>query len=289
MGQLIANVIVSAALSLIFALAFYPGYLTTRFFNLSQAVLPAISAYAVLAATGTWHMPLLVGIVVGVGMTMCAAFVVETCVFAPLRRNGIGRWQLLVASLGVYAVVVNLIAIAFGDEARGLGLMPENNEVFGASLSIVRLATIGVAIAAVAGMGVLLHGTQFGRSVRAVGSNPALCEIIGIKPFSVALKATLLGGLYAGLGGAMVSLDTDLTPGMGFSLLINGVVVMILAGLGSIRGMVMAAILLATTQHLVSFWVDSIWMDTLTYSILTGFLIWKPYGVSGRVLRKVEV
>jgi branched-subunit amino acid ABC-type transport system permease component len=76
---------------------------------------------------------------------------------------------------------------------------------------------------------------------------------------------------------------------MGFDLLLYGVVVMVIGGIGSYRGLVAGAFLIATSQHLITFYVDKKWMDTIVYIILILFLIWKPLGFSGLRLKKIEI
>jgi branched-chain amino acid transport system permease protein len=64
---------------------------------------------------------------------------------------------------------------------------------------------------------------------------------------------------------------------------------MIIGGVGSTWGLIGGALLLATTQHLTSYYIDSKWMDAITYVILILFLIWKPLGFSGSRLKKNEI
>jgi branched-chain amino acid transport system permease protein len=64
---------------------------------------------------------------------------------------------------------------------------------------------------------------------------------------------------------------------------------MIIGGVGSTRGLVAGALLVATAQHLAAYYIDTKWMDAVTYIILILFLIWKPLGFSGVRLRKVEI
>ena len=80
-----------------------------------------------------------------------------------------------------------------------------------------------------------------------------------------------------------------MTPTLGFNLLLYGVVAMIIGGVGSTRGLVAGSLLVAATQHLAAYYIDTKWMDAVTYIILILFLIWKPLGFSGKLLKKVEV
>ena len=89
--------------------------------------------------------------------------------------------------------------------------------------------------------------------------------------------------------GILVAADVDMTPTMGFDWLLYGVVAMIIGGMGRTRYMVLGALLLATAQHLAAFFLDSKWMNATAYIILIVFLCFRPYGFSGRRLKKTEV
>ena len=80
-----------------------------------------------------------------------------------------------------------------------------------------------------------------------------------------------------------------MTPTFGFNLLLYGVVAMIIGGVGSTRGLIAGSLLVATAQHLAAYYIDTKWMNAVTYIILILFLIWKPLGFSGNRLKKVEV
>jgi branched-subunit amino acid ABC-type transport system permease component len=84
-------------------------------------------------------------------------------------------------------------------------------------------------------------------------------------------------------------MDTNMTPTFGFNLLLYGIVAIIIGGVGSTRGLIAGALLVATAQQLAAYYIDTKWMDAITYIILILFLIWKPLGFSGKRLKKVEV
>jgi branched-subunit amino acid ABC-type transport system permease component len=64
---------------------------------------------------------------------------------------------------------------------------------------------------------------------------------------------------------------------------------MIIGGVGSNWGIIGGALLLAISQHLTAYFIDSKWMDATTYIILIFFLLWKPLGFSGKRLKKIEI
>ena len=125
--------------------------------------------------------------------------------------------------------------------------------------------------------------------MRAIAVNPELSQVFGIPKKRIILYAFGLGSLYAGLGGILVGFDTGITPTFGFNLLLYAIVVMIMGGVDSIWGIVAGAFILATVQNLTAYYIDTKWMDAITYTILIIFLIIRPYGVSGIKNKSVEV
>ena len=79
-----------------------------------------------------------------------------------------------------------------------------------------------------------------------------------------------------------------MTPTFGFKIFFYGVVVMIIGGVGSFKGLLFSSIILAIAQNLVGYFLDTKWMDTTTYIILIGFLLWKPLGFSGKKLKNFD-
>jgi branched-chain amino acid transport system permease protein len=130
---------------------------------------------------------------------------------------------------------------------------------------------------------------KIGRNIRAVASNPELSNIFGINSDRVILWAFGIGSALAAVAGILVAFDTDMTPTMGFRLLLYGIVAMIIGGVGSTWGLLGGAFLLAAAQHLAAYYIGSQWMDAVAYVILILFLIWRPLGFSGKRLKKIEI
>lgn len=237
------------------------------------------------------HLPLLVAIPLGVLLASAISATVSYAAIRPLRQLQIPVWGLLIVSLGLYTILQNVLSLVFGESTRTVrtGVINVGYNVLGAFVTGVQLITLLVCIAAFVALIQFLYNTRLGRAIRGVSSNVELCGIVGVEVERTILWAVTIGSALAALGGVLSALDTDMTPSMGFRLLMNGVIVFIIGGVGSYRGLVCAALLLAFGQHGVAYFFDSKWMDAVAFLILIGFLIWKPLGFSGRRLKKVEV
>lgn len=289
MTQVLINSLAGACLNLLIGVSFWLIYATTKSFYISHAAAITSGAYGCYWFHTHIGLPLFVAVCVAIGLTAITFVALEKLLFHPLR-SGV-KWVGLVASIGVYIVLQNLISLGFGDEtlrfnahSAVIGQKIGDAYVTGAQeLVIVSSAILFVGIA------ILLAATKFGREIRAVASNSDLCVILGINPKAITRSAIAVGSALAAIAGVLSAIDFDLRPTMGFGLLMNGVVVMIIAGVGNTSGFVWAALLLAFAQHLAGYCLDARWMDATAFVILIGFLIWKPVGFSGRRLKKAEV
>jgi len=226
-----------------------------------------------------------------VGMTAMLGVGLEVGIYRPLRRRGATGLVLLLASLGLYAVLQNLISLLFGDETKSLrtGEVAEGIALFGARITPIQLWTIFAFIASFASVWAILKFTKFGKSLRAVASDPELALVHGVDSDCVVLGAFALGSGLAGLAAILVALDVDMTPTMGLNALMMGIVAMIVGGIGSVPGTMLGGLLLGLAQHLGVWKIGSEWQDAIAFAILLLFLLLRPQGFFGRRVRKVEV
>ncbi len=215
----------------------------------------------------------------------------EALFYKHLRGNKDSNLKMLILSLGVYIVSQNLVSVFFGDDIKSLGKgeVKVGHEFMGAYVTDIQLVTMVVAMVVLGFTLYLWHKTKFGLAMRAIADNPELSRVFGIPKDRIILYAFGLGSLYAGLGGILIGFDTGITPTFGFNLLLYAIVVMIIGGVDSIWGIVAGAFILATVQNLTAYYIDTKWMDAITYTILIVFLIVRPYGVSGVKNKSVGV
>jgi branched-chain amino acid transport system permease protein len=163
------------------------------------------------------------------------------------------------------------------------------HQIFGAHITNVQLVMICVSLILFTGMDIFLGRTAPGRSIRAVAGNPVLCNLYGISSTRYTVLAFAIGSGMAAIAGILYAMDTAITPAFGFDLLLYGVVAMIIGGTGSSRGLLGGALLVAAAQHLAARFLDTQWMNAVTYLILIFFLIWRPLGFSGKQLKKTAL
>lgn len=291
MSQIIANTILSALLYLLIANSYSLIYYPCKFFHLAHAAVITTAAYAVFLLKVVLSFPFPLAILGGMFMSVLFGILCELLVYRPMRKKRLSSLPYLIASIGLYIVLQNTVSLSFGDDTKIINAseITVGHQVFGAYITTAQIAIIFVSLTLFILVNIFLRFNKIGKSIRAVSSNQELCNIYGISSDKIILIAFAIGSALAGVAGILSAMDTNMTPTFGFNLLLYGVVAMIIGGVGSTRGLLAGSFLVATAQHLAAFYLDTKWMDAVTYIILILFLIWKPLGFSGNRLKKVEV
>ena len=291
MLQIAINILSTAGLHIIVGLSVFFYFLSGRFFNLSHAGLVAIGGYATYSLHVSGGLPL---IWATLGGLLCCCFIgllLEVCCFRRLAAENAKGWALLLVSIGLLGILQNAISLIFGDNVKSLmpGVIRPGTELYGAYFTSIQSTIILAALSLFFLAIILLHFTRIGRTIRGVSVNPELCELLGINQKRVTLVCSSIAAVLAGLVGILSGLDASISPRMGFPILVNGIVVLIIGGIGRCSGLVWASLFLAALQHVVSFYFGSKWIEAVGFVVLIGFLAWRPLGFNGDFLKKVGI
>ena len=150
----------------------------------------------------------------------------------------------------------------------------------GVNFSIYRLFLIAVALAITVLLVATLEYTRFGAQVRAAVDNQRMAQGLGIDVDGVFAITFALGSGLAGLGGALAIEIVGLDPNFAFTYLIYVLIVVAVGGLGSIRGSLLAAIVLGVSDAAGKYYVPTLGAF-LIYLVMVGLLLWRPSGLFG--------
>ena len=291
MNQIYFNILLTTSIYCLLSISFSILYSVTKFFNIALAAIITLSAYFVYLFANKFVLifPLAVALAI-----IAATFVGALCevlIFRRMRKKNVPLLSFLIVSIGLYVVLQNSVSLIFGDNTKIINVaeVTIGNQIIGAYITNVQIMTFIVSVILFFVVNLFLHYTTTGKSIRAVSSNPELCNIYGISTDKIILISFVISSALAATSGILSAMDTNMTPTFGFNLLLYGVIAMIIGGVGSTKGLIMGSLIVATTQHLAAYYIDAKWMDAFTYIILISFMIWKPLGLSGKLLKKIEV
>lgn len=266
-------------------------YSVVRFFSLELAAMLTLVGYLVYTMSVLWGVSLWLAIPLAVLLLVLVMLAINQWLYRPLRKLGLESWQMMIASLGLYVVLQNLISMIWGDSTLSFRSweIKVGHEFMGAYITDVQIITIVSSILLLLLAHLFMGYTHIGRQIKAVASNPELSSILGISHVKAIAWSVGIGTGLVACAGILIAADTDMTPTMGFNWLLYGVVAMIISGMGRMRYLIVGSLLLATAQHLSAYFIDAQWMNATAYLILIVFLYFRPYGFSGKQLKKTDI
>jgi len=122
--QIFFNSAFSASIYSLVALSFSLVYAPARFFHIAHGVVYAAGAYAAFLGVGILHWGILPSLMLGVLVAGVLGAVMDVSLFGPLRRRRANPLVLLMASMGLYVVLQNLISMLFGDDVKSIRTWP---------------------------------------------------------------------------------------------------------------------------------------------------------------------
>lgn len=291
MVQLLINIIVEFGNILLIGYSFRCIYSTLRFFHLAHAVSLALGAYLVYEFSILCGMPLELSVILSVFGGVLIMLVVYFHLYKQGERKKLAGWKMMVVSLGLYVVLQNVISMIWGDTRLSIRTwdVSVGYEICGSYITKTQIISFLVSVLLILSVQLFILNSNMGRKIKAVSVNSEMSSFLGISYNSIMVLSIALGSALMACAGILIAADVDMTPTMGFDWLLYGVVAMIIGGTGQMRYLVFGALLLATAQHLSAYFLDSKWMNATAYIILIVFLCFRPYGFSGRKLKKTEV
>lgn len=295
MQQLLNGVVVGSVYGL-FALGFTLLFGVNHIMNMAHGAVFMWGAFAGLYSVLLLDAPFVVALLVGALAGGLLSVLLDWLAFRPLRRRGASEFSAIVSSIGASLI---LLSLAQQMTATRVMRFPFDTfpvqiyRVFGLRVQLLQLVIIGIVALMVVGLVWYLYRTSPGRQIRAVAYSENTSRLLGINPLSINFQVFFLSGALAGIAGVLIGLVFNSVHFMmGEPLLLRAFVVIILGGLGSIPGALLAGLMIGVVQTLTVAYASAGMADVVVFSLLFVVLLFRPTGLFGteaaaaRVVRK---
>ncbi len=282
--QLVNGVLLGATYAL-FALGFTLTFGVLRVVNLTYGFYFTAGAFLALWLTRHLGAPIWVALpVASVGAGLIAV-VIDFLLLTRLRRKNAPELASLMVTIGgVLALYAGMTAWVGPDVQRlppGL-ISAEAYDIAGLRITQAQILILVATAVLVAALLFLLRGTRLGLALRAMAERPDAAGLMGINTGRAAALVSFLSGLLAGAGGVLIGLNFNaIQPFMGESMMLRGFVVIIVGGLGDIRGALIAGLLLGVLEVLTAGYLASSLKEAVAFMILVAVLWTRPQGLFG--------
>jgi branched-chain amino acid transport system permease protein len=281
--NLLLSGVTLGAVYLLMAMGLTLVYGVTKVFNYAQGSFFTWGGYiAWVLSVGmlNWNYYLVIPITLVVMFLFGVAF--EKAIVLPLRRHPGWDFTVIIVTLGCCLALDNLILVAFGPLSKTIPHLVEGTLKIG-NFAIARhdLVMLLVGIFVFVALQLFLSKTWIGMALRAVSQDNIGARIVGLPLNKMYSMAFGIAGLLSAVAVILLAPRTLLYPEVGWTTLLKAMVVMVLGGLGNIKGTVIAAFSLSLVEIFASFYVSGIWALPIFLVILVIVLVFKPKGLFG--------
>jgi len=278
--DIILNSLVLGGVFLIVAIGLNIIYGLSRVMNLAHGSLYAVGAYAGYSIVGI-GFNYFAAILLAPILVAAVGLVLERTIIAPMRKRSM--IYTLILTYGLMFFLDGLIKYVWGNEPRFIELptmIQSTIPILGTQYPVFRLVMLLITAAVMTGLMLLLNKTKIGIILRASSTIPEMVSCLGVNMKHVHIGAFVLGCALAGIAGTIAGPLTTIDPLMGHEMLISSFVVIVIGGLGSLRGAVIAALLVGAVQTLAEFFITDLAM-VIVYMLMALILAFMPRGLLG--------
>lgn len=253
------------------------------FVNLAHGVFAMSGGYLAATAISEGGTPWPIMLILAPVAVGIVAAIAEKLLYS--RLYGRSELDQVLFCIGLIFIVGALARLLFGPLMRPVPLpesLTQNIAVGPFSFYVYKLVVIAIGAVTAALILLALERTRVGAVIRAAVENSGMAESIGIRTKFVFTATFAFGGALAALGGMLGADVFSVNPSYSFDILVYVQIVVAIAGLGTLRGSFIAALLVGTIQTLSAFYLPSFGTIILFLSVFVLLLV-RPSGLYGRI------
>ena len=295
--QQLVNGLVLGSTYALFALGFTLMFGVLGVINLTYGFYFTTGAFLALYGTKMLAMPIWLALPAAAIVTGLLAIVLDTILLTPLRRKKapelsslmvtllfFGGLQLI--SLGGTLLLYSSMTGIFGTEIRRLppAIISHAAITFGSvRINLSQILIVVTTVLIVGGLLAVVRFTRFGLSMRSMAENGEAAELMGVNTDAVVRLVSFISGALGATAGVLIGLNFNaIQPYMGEAMMLKGFAVIIIGGLGDIKGALIAGVVIGVLEALTAGFISSELKDAVAFILLIATLWFRPVGLFGR-------
>lgn len=279
-SQSLVNGIILGTLYLLMSIGFTLVFGIMRVVNFAHGEFYMLGAFAAFFMVTLFDLPYVAALGLSFGGGILLGTVIERVVFRPFRGDELSG---MIASLGLAMILQNLALIAFSPDPMAMPSLVSG--AFRFEFLIVpksRLLALGASAGILILFYLFLMYTRTGRALRALVLDQEIAAAYGVRVELMYPLGLGLGVALAAIAGAMMAPLFGVSPFIGETPLLKAFIVVILGGLGSIPGAVLASLLLGLIESFTSTFVSASAADIVVFALVVAVLLIRPSGLLGQ-------
>ena len=285
MDILITGLLLGGTYALI-AMGLNLQYGMARIMNLANGEILVAGGFAAFWGWSAGQVSPLLTVFLVVPVAFAANWLIYVVMLRPLVRRAKSRGQLetdaILATFGLSFAAVGLMRAGFGGDYFSYSYLARPFEIFGATYGLNRVSAFAASVVICGALWLWLNRSRPGMAIRAIAVAPASARLVGIDVPRLAALTFALGGAVTAAGGAIVSTFLTLDASTGVMFTLKALVIVIMGGVGDVRGTVVAALALGILETFVARVIDPGLTLAAAYLLFVLILLFRPQGLFGR-------
>ncbi len=271
---------VTSAIYAMLAVGFTLIFGVARVLNLAHGSFYALGAYGTYVLTSIVGLPLWLAALLAIAAVSLFGVIVEKVLIRPLRYSQLG---VLMITLAVSLVVEQALFLIFGSEYRNVPAFIDTKvSIGGVDVAGQRLLTLVVAVVAIGALYLFIQRTRLGSAILAISQDAEAAKYMGIPSDRIFSLVMAISASLAALAGVLAGPFLSVQPSMHLLPIVKAFAIVIVGGLGSIPGSILAALMLGYAETLVAYLISTSWTEIVSVLATLLTLVLRPAGIFGK-------
>jgi branched-chain amino acid transport system permease protein len=271
---------VSSAIYAMLAVGFTLIFGVARILNLAHGTFYALGAYGAYFLTSSVKLPLLPAALLAVALVAAFGIAVERVLIRPMRKS---QLAMLMITLAVALVVEQALFLTFGSEYRNVpAFVDAKFTIGGVSVGGARLLALGVGVVLIGALWLFIQHTRIGSAILAISQDAEAAQYMGIPSDRIFALVMGISAALAAAAGVLAGPFLTVQPTMWLLPIVKAFAIVVVGGLGSIPGSILAALMLGYAETIVGYLISTSWTEIVSVAATLLMLVVRPAGFFGR-------
>ncbi|MCE2859047.1 MAG: branched-chain amino acid ABC transporter permease [Oxalobacteraceae bacterium] len=271
---------VTSAIYAMLAVGFTLIFGVARVLNLAHGSFYALGAYGAYVLTSVVGLPLWLAAILSVVGVAVFGVLVEKILIRPLRYSQLG---VLMITLAIALVVEQTLFLTFGSEYRNVPAFVDTKiNLGGVDVAGQRLLTLVVAGVSIAILYLFIQRTRLGSAILAISQDADAAKYMGIPSDRIFSLVMAMSAALAAMAGILAGPFLSVQPSMHLLPIVKAFAIVVVGGLGSIPGSILAAFMLGYAETIVAYQISTSWTEIVSVLATLLMLVIRPAGIFGK-------
>ena len=271
---------VSSAIYAMLAVGFTLIFGVARILNLAHGSFYALGAYGTYFFTAHLKLPLLPAALLSIAAVAALGVVMERVLIRPMRKS---QLAVLMITLAAALVIEQALFLTFGSEYRNVPAFVDTMYMIGGvAVGGARLLALGVGVVLIGALWLFIQHTRLGSAILAISQDSQAAQYMGIPSDRIFAMVMAISAALAAAAGILAGPFLTVQPTMWLLPIVKAFAIVVVGGLGSIPGSIVAAFMLGYAETIVGYMISTSWTEIVSVLATLLMLVFRPAGIFGR-------